>query len=149
MAEGGLRTQPGMPADYRWARMTLTFTGASGLGATNTNATIFTTTGTVLVRYIFGIVTTNLTGANSTVQLGTTNTLAGFIGATTATTMLTTANIWMSTTPTRGFFITQTITKDTIITENVLCRSLTADTTGGVLDIYCLWAPASSNGNLV
>ena len=137
-----------MPADYRWARATITFTGASGLGLVNTNVTVFTTTGTVLVRYILGVVTTNLTGANSTIQLGTTNTLAGFIGATTATTLVTTANIWMTTTATRGFFITASITKDTIITENVLIRSLTADTTGGVLDIYCLWAPASSNGYL-
>lgn len=145
---GGSSINPAPPQDYRWSRKTLTFTGASGLGLINTNATIFTTTGAVLVKYIFGIVTTNLTGAASTIQLGTTNTLAGFIGVTTATDMLTTANVWASTTPTRGFLALPAITKETIITENVLIRSLTADTTGGVLDIYCLWAPASSNGLL-
>ncbi len=130
----------GMP---RIASKVITFTGASGLGLHGTATTVFTVTGLVLVEFISGRATTNLTGATATLTLGTTNKTTVFIGTTTATGLVTTAALWASTTPTQGALALPAAMVNTVIEENVICSSthVSADVASGVLRIEMIWRP--------
>ena len=127
----------------RSATKTITFTGASGLGLHGTATTCFTVTGLIVVRYIGGRVTTSLAGATATLTLGTTNQTTKFIGTTTATGLTTTANIWVSTTPTQGSIAFPAAMIEIAVLENIICSSthVSADITSGVLEIDMLWMP--------
>lgn len=144
--EGSVGT--GLP---RVTSTTVTFTGASGLGLHGTSTTIFTVTGAVLIEYIAGRVTTNLTGASATVTLGTTNKTTVFIGTTTATGLVTTAENWVSTTPTQGAIAVPTACQNTVVSENVILSSThaSADVTGGVIEINAIWRPLTPGATLV
>ncbi len=139
-------------AGPRFAQFTVTFTGASGLGLHGTNTTAFTVSGGfVLIRWIAGRVTTNLAGATATLTLGVTGSAAGFIGTTTATGLLTTAEIWMSATPTANLLAVPAANKDIVIDQNILIASthVSADITSGVLVIECVWEPLTAGATLV
>ena len=140
----------GVPSTkIRTARKTLTFTGAANLGAVDTNATIFTITGEVYIHAIIPVCSTDLTGATSTVQLGTTQQLTRFIGVTTATD-IDAGEFWVSTTPTVGAIDLPDALQSVVISEDeILVRSVTAGTASGVLEFTVYWEPVSTDGTLV
>src|SRR3990167_6751859 len=79
----------------------VTYTGAANLGATGTNATIFTVTGSILVVHLVPVVAVNLgeSAATSSLSLGTTGSVARFIAATLALD-LDAGDLWIDATPT-------------------------------------------------
>ena len=136
----------------RVATKTITFTGASGLGLHGTATTCFTITGgVVVVQYICGRVTTNLTGASATLTLGTTQQTTRFIGTTTATGLVTTAELWLSTTPTAGSLAIPAADVNIATDENIICSSThaTEDVASGVLEIDVRWMPLTPGATLV
>lgn len=124
-------------------RKTITFTGASTLGLHGTATTCFTVTGLILVEFIAGKATTNLTGASATITLGTTQQTTKFIGTTTATTLVTTAELWVSTTATAGALALPAAMINIAVNENIICSSthVSADVASGVLEIDLIWRP--------
>ena len=135
----------------RVASNTITFTGASALGLHGTATTSFTVTGMILVEFIGGRVTTNLAGASATLTLGTTNQTTKFIGTTTATGLVTTAELWLSTTPTQGSLALPAAMLNIGVDENIICSSThaSADVTSGVLEINMIWRPLTPGATVV
>lgn len=132
----------------RLTTKTLTFTGATNFGEVNTSAALFTVTGEVLVLYIVGFCTVDLTGAASTVSLGVTGDTNLFIAATTATT-IDAGMFWQTITPTANGMAVVAACKDIVITDSILIESLTFGTASGALRIDVLWMPLSSDAALV
>lgn len=118
----------------------------------NSPITLFTVTGTVLMR-VFGVVTNALTstGTNGTIALGVTASTGGFIAATTADgTNFPTGAVWVDTSPTvraealpatSGFFLNNG--------GNVLATIATNSMTAGGLIIYCQWLPVTPGATVV
>jgi hypothetical protein len=127
----------------RVATKTVTFTGASTLGLAGTNTTWFTVTGgLVVVQYLAGRVTTNTAvGGAATITLGITGSTALFIGATTASGLVTTAEIWESTTPTANGIAAAAALKDIIIDQNIISAVAAFNITAGVIEMNCVWRP--------
>ena len=137
------------PRALREVRKTLTFTGGAGLGQSASPITFFTITGAVNVSLIAGVCNTSLVSAGGgTLALGVTGSTALFIGATVGTTLTSTNRIWASTTPNGAGIAAPAALKDIIIMGNVLGTVATADITGGVLEIVCLYLPLSSGSGL-
>lgn len=137
------------------ARKVITFDGGTlnGIGdinGTSNPATIFTVTGTVIVR-IAAVCTTNLAdgGGTGTVEVGITGNTAAMIAQTTAVDI--DANeIWHDATPDASIEAADTL-REYIITNDadieLLCA--TEDITGGVLEFYCIWTPLSAGATVV
>lgn len=136
-------------------KKTITFDGATANAIGDENGTgdpftIFTVTGTVLVR-VFGICTTLLGGSTSTVEVGVDNNTAAIIALTTGTDI--DANeIWRSATPDVGV-VAYTVGN---VAQFLLANGLdikgevkTANMTSGVIDFYCLFVPISEDGDVV
>lgn len=141
---------------YRLATKTITWTGASGLGANGTATTWFTTSGgEVIVDEISGRVTTDHTVSNAlaTIKLGVVGSDALFIALTVAlnvTGLLAATPIWMSTTPTAGGLLKPAITQNTTITGNIITTiGGTGNITGGVMEINVRWHPLTPGATLV
>ena len=135
----------------RLATKTITFTGADSLGLHGTATTCFTITGgVVVIEYICGRVTTNLAGASATITLGTTQQTTKFIGTTTATTLVTTAELWLSTTATAGSLAFPAADVNIAVDENIILSSThaSADVTSGVLEIDVRWLPLTPTATL-
>ena len=128
---------------------TITFTGAAGAGEVGTVSVFTISGGIIVVEEIAGRVTTNLTGATATVALGVTGQTSLFIGATTATGLVTTAALWASTAPTAGGIALPAATKQELIDANVIITVATANVTGGVLEIDVVWRPLTAGATLV
>lgn len=135
----------------RLSSKTVTFTGASGLGASATNTVWFTQSGgLILVKYIAGRCTTTLTGANATLTLGVIGSTALFIAATTATTLIAgTSDIWVSTTATLGGIVETASDVSEVINGNIVSAVATANITGGVLELNVIWVPLTPGATLV
>lgn len=132
-----------------YATKTITADGTSGNGATGSVALFTVSGGVVVVDDIVGRVSTNLTGAASTLALGTTNQTSLFIAATTATTLTTTANPWASTTATQGgILVPAALFQGAYVSQNIIITVAAANWTGGVLEIDCLWHPLTSGATL-
>ncbi len=129
---------PGLPGV---SSKTITFTGASGLGLHGTLTTCFTVTGMIVVEYIGARATTTLTGASATLTLGVVGATTLFIGTTTATTLTTSAELWVSTTATAGGLALPAADINIVTDANVICSSthVSADVTGGVLEVNMIW----------
>lgn len=125
---------------------TVTFTGAANLGAVGA-VPLFTTAGTVVVRDIVGVCGTTLasTGA-ATLSLGSTNQVAGFIAATTATNITSTNSIWVSTTPTRGLLDEVAGVRNVVVTENIIGTVAAAAVSAGVLTVTVIYDPLGPGG---
>jgi hypothetical protein len=134
----------------RTSTKTLTFTGAAGAGQSASPIVLFTVTGAVDVSLIAGYCTTSLTsGGGGTLALGATGSTSLFIGATTAANITSTANVWVSTTPTAVGLAVPAALKDIIVTgAQILGTVATADITAGVLVITCYWLPISVGGSV-
>lgn len=132
-------------ADTDWglrAETSITLTDAT-LG-TNT---LFTVTGTVLVR-LLAVCETTLTGAGATIEVGITGNTAKLIAQSTGTDLV--ANeIWHDASPDSG------IELSSVLVENILANGqdiiLTIGTAGldtGKIKFMCFWYPLSSDGNV-
>ena len=127
---------------------TITFTGAAGAGAVGSVA-LWTVTGEVLIAIIAGRCTSSLVSAGGgDVALGVTGATTLFIGATTATGITTTANIWASTTPNAQGIAAPAALKDIIIDSNVIITVGTGDVTGGVIDFAAYYLPLSPGSGI-
>ena len=151
-----LNTPPGL---WRFNTVSVTFTGASGLGANGSNTTWFTVTGEIYVILLVPYTTLTLTqsGATPTLTLGVTNSTSLFIAATTATT-LTTGEFWTEATgagtANAGSGIPSAITaptlRDVAVTANILSAVAGgANINGGSLRLDMYWLPLSSDAAVV
>ncbi len=135
------------------ATKTVTWTGASGLGANATTTSIFTVAGgLVVIEEVSGRVTTNHTVSNvlATLKLGVVGSDALFIPLTVGNTLLTTAPIWMSTTATAGGLLKPAPTVNTVVAANVITTvGGTGDITGGVMELNCKWHALTPGATLV
>ena len=148
MGEIVLSTTPGgTNAQKVFATKTITFTGAASLGAVGA-VPIFTLSGQVLVTRITGFVLTDLAGATATLALGVTGSTSLFIGATTATSMLAAAPIWVSTTPTATAIALPAGVQNFVIAANIIGTVATAAVSSGVLRIDVEYIPLSAGGSL-
>jgi hypothetical protein len=141
------------------AKKTLTFTGgtADTLGDHDGTAdpnTIFTVTGLVKARVV-AVCTTDLTGASSTYEIGISGDTAIFCSLTTCTT-IDKDEIWLGDTTPASYFI---IGEEEAAADNyplyllygtdIIGTAKTANIEAGVLDVYCIWVPISSDASVV
>ena len=135
----------------RRSSVSVTFTGASGLGAAGTTTTFFTTTGEVLICSIvpFAVATLTQSAGTPTLALGVVNSTALFVAATTATT-LATGEFWTEGTgggtAEAGIALPAAL-KDIVISSNIVGTvGGTNNINGGTLRIDVYWLPLSSDG---
>ena len=141
-------TSPGNSLLRRTVK-TLTFTGGAGLGAVGA-VPLMTVTGAVNVSLITGFVTTDLTvAAGATLALGVTGSTSKFIAATDASTLLTTAPIWLSTTATAAALAIPAACKDIMIAANIIGTVGVDAISAGVMVFVVYWLPLTNDGNLV
>ena len=129
--------------------VSVTFTGASGLGLAASTTTFFTVTGEILCSlqaYVVATLTQNL--GTPTLTLGVVNSTSLFIGATTATT-LATGEYWTENTgggtANAGVAIPSAM-KDILVTANIVgVVGGTNNIDGGTLRLTLLWVPMSAD----
>ena len=131
--------------------VSVTFTGASGLGAAGTTTTFFTITGEVILVYLvpFAVLTLTQNLGTPTLALGVVNATTLFIGATTATT-LATGEFWTESTgggtAEAGIALPAAL-KDIVISSNIVGTvGGTNNIDGGTLRLDAYWLPLSSSG---
>jgi len=119
---------------------TITFDGTAGNGAVGTVA-LYSTTGTILIRALVPICTTDLAGANAVIALGTTESTAFFAAAATAT-LIDANEYWYDSVPsarTAGLS-----SKDIVMNNTAILYTITvADITAGVITVTVYWDPIS------
>ena len=124
---------------------TTTFTGLTGAGLVNVAVSVARVTGRVLITNMGIYCTTNLAGATATLSLGSAGNTAAIIAATTATD-IDSGDWWQDMSPSQQ---TDTAIKDTLLDAGGLqYEPLTANVSGGVLNLYLFWLPLSIDGNL-
>jgi hypothetical protein len=134
-----------------YATKSMTFAGGTtndpgDFDGTGNPATLFTVTGTVLMK-LFATCDTNLAGASATIAVGTALSTTGLIASTTAANIA--ANeIWHDATPDASIELS-TIATEKIVKQNVIQTVGTANITSGVLTYHCIWKPISLDGNVV
>ena len=130
------------------ATVTITFTGAAGLGAVGA-VPMFTVTGEVLIERIVPFCTTLLTeaAATATLALGVTNQTSLFINATTAT-GIDADEFWVDTGPDASGVALPAACKDIVITANIIGTVAAQNIDSGVLRVDVWWRPLSSDGNV-
>ena len=127
---------------------TITFTGAAGAGAVGSVA-LATVTGEVLIAIIAGRCTVSLASAGGgDLALGVTGATTLFIGATTATGITSTANIWASTTPNAQGIAAPAALKDIIIDSNLILTVGTGDITSGAIEFTLYYLPLSAGSGI-
>ena len=107
--------------------------------------TLFTVTGNVAVQ-VFGICDTTLAGA-ATIEVGVAGNTAGIIAQMANATSLADGKTWVDATPAVGV---EAMPSTFIVNDGadiILTIGSTA-VTGGVVDIYCLFRPFSSDGDV-
>jgi len=145
MSIGNLITDvdPGPSLGNAVARKTLdlAINGAQG------TKTLFTVTGTVLVR-LCAICAESLAGATGTISVGIAGATASIIALTTATD-IDVNEIWHDASPDSAVESVSTL-GEFIITggNNIIATIAVADLTDGILQFYCFWE-ALSDGSIV
>lgn len=121
---------------------TITY-ATSTTGATGAS-TLFTVTGVVAVQ-LFAVCGTDLTsGGAATLEAGIAGNTAVLLAQTTAT-GIDAGEIWIDTGPAT----VELLPARSIVAADIIQTIATTTVTGGVLTYYCLWAPISSDGNVV
>lgn len=138
----------GAQAGPQFSQVSITFTGAANLGAVGTVPLFTVSNGAVLVRYMAGRVVTTLAGATAQISLGIVGSTALFIALTTATSMTTSAELWVSATPTAAGIALPALLTNIVIDANVIGTVGTAAITSGVLVVDCVWEPLTSGATL-
>lgn len=122
------------------------------VGTTGTVAahTVFTVTGSVIVRALTVYATSSITsGGAATLKLGTTEVTNIFIDTTTATDITTTNNVWVSTTPSASGLGLPAAMMDIFLVGTAIKYTVgTAALTGGVLVFDCFYDAVSDNGSI-
>lgn len=117
-------------------------------GATSGVTTIFTVTGDVLVR-VFGVCTTDLTGASATLELGVADDPDLLIAQTTAT-GIDANDIWCDASPTYCDTLASVTGPYVIVNgQDIVETTATASITAGQIYYVCLWRPLSPDGKVV
>lgn len=135
------------------AEKTMTFAGATpndpgDSGGTGTPATLFTVTGTVIMR-LMAVCTTTLTGAAGTVEVGIVGNTAAFLAQIVGTTLVA-GEIWNDATPTSAIGVPADFPEYIIGNgQDIVQTVATADITAGVIKYLCFWYPLSADGNVV
>ena len=131
-------------------RKTITFTGATNLGAVGA-APLFTVTGEVMVAFIVPFCSTSLVenGATTTMALGVTGNTALFIAASEPEDI--DANeFWQAVAPADvGGVALAALLQDILISANILLTIANDTVTGGVLEVTVYWWPLSDDGSIV
>jgi hypothetical protein len=149
-----MRTTPPGISRPKYRTKSVTFTGASGLGANGTTTTFFTITGAVHIEHILPYVVTTLTQSAGTpnIALGVTNSTSLFIAATTAT-ALTTGEFWTENTggntPDSGVAVPAALKEIAISSNIIVTVGGTNNVNGGVLRIDLYWWPLSLGATVV
>lgn len=107
--------------------------------------TLFTVTGTVLMK-LFATVDTTLQGASATIAVGTALSSTGLIASTTATN-LAINEIWHDASPDASIELS-TVATEKIVRQNVIQTVGTANITAGAITYHCIWKPISLDGNV-
>lgn len=134
-----------------YASKTMTFAGGTtndpgDFDGTGNPATLFTVTGTVLMK-LFATCEVDLAGATATVSVGVTGGTATLIPLTIATDI--DANeIWHDATPDARVELSSVATEK-IVNSNVIQTVGTANITAGRVKYHCIWKPISRDGNVV
>lgn len=124
------------------ATKTITYAGLT-TGAVGTT-TLFTVTGTVVMRVFAVASTVDLTGSG-TLEVGIAGNTAAVI-AQTAATAIDAGEIWYDTSPpTVGVLPGQLILAGTNVIQTIATNTVTA----GTLIYYALWSPVTTDGNVV
>ena len=140
--------------DINWslqAQKVMTFAGATTDdpgeydGAGNP-ATLFTVTGTCLVR-ILAKCTTTLTGASATLEVGTALDTDGLIANTTGTD-IDVNEIWHDASPDNSIEA-PTVLAQKIVSDNIIQTVATADVTAGVIEYTAIWYPLTPDSSVV
>jgi len=134
-----------------YASKTMTFAGGTtndpgDFDGTGNPATLFTVTGTVMMK-LFATCNTTLQGATATVEVGTALSTIGLIPLTTATNIAIN-EIWHDATPDASIELA-TIATEKIVRQNVIQTVRTANITSGALTYHCIWKPISNDGLVV
>lgn len=111
---------------------------------------LFTVTGDVIIKAIWGVVNTDLAGATATIEVGVTGNTAGLIAQETCTD-LDDGNIYTSATNAVGVAaVAGSGAMYAINDGNDIIETLgTANVTAGQIDYYCIWAPAEPGASVV
>ena len=131
---------------------TITFT-AGGTGAAGTTTTLFTVTGSIVVLYTYGVITTDLQQSAGTPSLayGVIGDVDFFVGATTATAM-NSPNLWIDNSPAASHAQTNAATQDSYLASgnNVTCTvGGTNNISAGVIDFFMVYLPMSADASVV
>ncbi|MFH1972953.1 MAG: hypothetical protein ABIJ18_05770 [archaeon] len=115
-------------------------------------AAAFTVTGDVLVRVVgvVGATAITSTSGTTTLSIGTTESAASIIAASTIdNTQFAATDVWVDSSPAND---SERMTEDWVVVAGgadiILTRSAD-DLTAGTLTLYCFWIPLSSDGNVV
>jgi hypothetical protein len=111
---------------------------------------LFTITGDVVIRGIWGVINTDLAGATATIEVGVAGNTAGLIAQETCTDLddggiyaSATNAVGVAAVPFSGAMVAVNDGADIIETLG------TANVTAGQIDWYCIWAPVEENATLV
>lgn len=123
---------------------TKSITYAAGTTGATGASTLFTVTGVVAIQ-LFAVCGEDLTsGGGATLEVGITGNIAALLAQTTAT-GIDAGEIWIDTGPAT----VELLPARSIVAVDIIQTVGTTTVTGGSLTYYCLWAPISSNGNVV
>lgn len=132
---------------------TMTFAGGTAndpgdYDGTGNPATLFTVSGTVIVRLI-AICDVDLAGASATLEVGITGSTAALIALTTATN-IDAGEIWHDATPDAKIELDSVSTAKILADgQDIIQTAKTANITGGKITYYCLWRPISDGASVV
>lgn len=136
---------------WQIATKSVTFAGGTtnaigDFDGTGNPATLFTVTGDVMV-VIWGVCSTDIAGANATIEVGVTGNTPALIAQTTGTD-LDAGEVWRDATPALG---AETLNDPIFIADglDIILTVGTANATGGVIRFYCVWYPISATGAVV
>ncbi len=119
------------------------------LAGTNDPYTMFTVTGDIIIKAIWGVCNTNLTGATATISVGVAGNTAALIALETAT-EIDDGNVYVSATQAIG--VAPIVNSGMFVVNdgaNIIETPLTANVDAGQIDYYCVWAPAEDGAKLI
>jgi len=115
---------------------------------TGNPATLFTVTGTVLVR-LLAVCETSLAGASATLEVGITGNTAGLIAQTTGTD-IDVGEIWHDATPDAKVELSSVLSENILANGSDIIQTVaTANLTAGKIKYVAIWYPLSKDGSVV
>ena|SRR3990167_5938355 len=142
---GFSRDANGVPIWTKGLLVSKTITYVAGTTGAIASVTLFTVTGTVIVNIFAVCSLADLTGVNTTIEVGVTGNTAALLPLTTAVN-LDVGDIWTNVTT---FTKAEAVLSDKIVNSDILQEIKTTAMSGGTLTYYCFWNPVSSDGNVV